>query len=138
VNKATCAFISYNKREEAEAAAEALFNKLVVKGTHLRISWGKPHQLEPNQFQGEFLAGETGPNYFSLPPPGATSNPYYSTIPQRPFYPSMDPNLMGSRPIDPDANLNKEERQQHSHNVPTSTATLNLSTFPILVPNPTP
>jgi len=140
VNKATCAFITYNKREEAEAAAEALFNKLIVKGTHLRISWGKPQQLEPGEFQGEFFSGDSSPNYFSLPPPGTTSNPYY--LQQRPYYPSMDPNLMGSRPIDSDPLQNKEQQPHYPttqpFSVPPTSAPLNAAPFPILVPNPTP
>jgi len=51
VPKVSCAFISYTTREAAEAAAEALFGKLNIKGVPIRILWGKPHQYEPGQFQ---------------------------------------------------------------------------------------
>ncbi len=38
----SCAFVTYTTRAAAESAAETLFNKLVVNGVPLRMSWGKP------------------------------------------------------------------------------------------------
>jgi len=107
VPRAMCAFITYTGRDGAESAAENLYSKLVIKGTHIRISWGKPQQFEPGQFQmvdqqhasQPAGMGSASNNYFSLPPPPGPPPGihYYPPVP-RPYYPSMDPNLMGSKP----------------------------------------
>jgi len=98
-----CAFITYTSRSAAEAAAEALYNKLFIKGCFLRISWGKPASL-----QGQ---PEAQDNYFSLPPAPGSAAPngppapaFYFPTPgaaqpfARPYYPSMDPNSFGAPP----------------------------------------
>lgn len=45
-HRAHCAFINYIKRKDAEAAAEACQGKAVIKGCPMRVSWGKPKQLD--------------------------------------------------------------------------------------------
>jgi len=39
-----CAFISYTTRIAAEFAAERSFNKVIVKGKRLKVSWGKSQE----------------------------------------------------------------------------------------------
>ncbi|PSN72035.1 hypothetical protein BS50DRAFT_569613 [Corynespora cassiicola Philippines] len=46
-HRAHCAYINYKTRADAEAAAEALKGKTVVKGCPLKVTWGKPKQLDP-------------------------------------------------------------------------------------------
>ncbi|KAF2009773.1 hypothetical protein BU24DRAFT_428645 [Aaosphaeria arxii CBS 175.79] len=45
-HRAHCAYINYIKRNDAEAAAEALQGKTVIKGCPLRVTWGRPKQLD--------------------------------------------------------------------------------------------
>ncbi|ORY17812.1 hypothetical protein BCR34DRAFT_554929 [Clohesyomyces aquaticus] len=45
-HRAHCAFINYIKRKDAETAAEALQGKVVIKGCPMRVTWGKPKQLD--------------------------------------------------------------------------------------------
>jgi pre-mRNA-splicing factor RBM22/SLT11 len=45
-HRAHCAFINYMKRKDAEAAAEACQGKVVIKGCPMRVTWGKPKQLD--------------------------------------------------------------------------------------------
>lgn len=45
-HRAHCAFVNYQTREDAEAAAEACQGKAVVKGCPLRVQWGKPKPLD--------------------------------------------------------------------------------------------
>ncbi|KAF2473527.1 uncharacterized protein BDR25DRAFT_392618 [Lindgomyces ingoldianus] len=45
-HRAHAAFINYVKRKDAETAAEALQGKVVIKGCPLRVTWGKPKQLD--------------------------------------------------------------------------------------------
>lgn len=37
-----CAFVTFRNRADAEEAADKLQNRLVVRGTRLRIMWGRP------------------------------------------------------------------------------------------------
>ena len=39
-----CAFVTFTSRQAAETAAEALSNRLVIKGNRCRLLWGKPQQ----------------------------------------------------------------------------------------------
>jgi len=84
------AFVEYVERSSAEAAAEALCNALIVKGTRLALNWAKPQgpprwQPQPAQAGGEGsgMLDAAGP-YSAGPPPG--------NVP----YASMDPSQMGS------------------------------------------
>lgn len=45
-HRAHCAYINYVTRKDAEAAAEALKGKVVIKGCPMRVTWGKPKQLD--------------------------------------------------------------------------------------------
>lgn len=45
-HRAHCAFINYIKRKDAEAAAEACQGKVIIKGCPMRVTWGKPKQLD--------------------------------------------------------------------------------------------
>lgn len=45
-HRAHCAYVNYVKRKDAEAAAEALQGKVVIKGCPMRVTWGKPKQLD--------------------------------------------------------------------------------------------
>ncbi|KAF2111771.1 hypothetical protein BDV96DRAFT_614617 [Lophiotrema nucula] len=45
-HRAHCAFINYVKRKDTEIAAETLQGKTVIKGCPLRVTWGKPKQLD--------------------------------------------------------------------------------------------
>lgn len=45
-HRAHCAYINYVKRSDAETAAAALQGKVVIKGCPMRVTWGKPKQLD--------------------------------------------------------------------------------------------
>lgn len=45
-HRAHCAYINYIKRQDAEGAAEALKGKVVIKGCPMKVTWGKPKQLD--------------------------------------------------------------------------------------------
>jgi pre-mRNA-splicing factor RBM22/SLT11 len=45
-HRAHCAYINYVKREDAELAAETLKGKSVIKGCPIKVTWGKPKQLD--------------------------------------------------------------------------------------------
>ncbi|KAF2191398.1 hypothetical protein K469DRAFT_623019 [Zopfia rhizophila CBS 207.26] len=67
-HRAHCAFINYTKRRDAESAAEALQGKVVIKGCPMRVTWGKPKQLDTMDRdqriayakEGRAAAGATG------------------------------------------------------------------------------
>lgn len=41
-----CAFVTFAERSEAEQAASKLHNKLIVKGSRLRLMWGRPQERQ--------------------------------------------------------------------------------------------
>lgn len=45
-HRAHCAYINYTKRADAEKAAEECRGKVVIKGCPMRVTWGKPKQLD--------------------------------------------------------------------------------------------
>lgn len=45
-HRAHCAYINYVKRQDAEIAAETLKGKVVIKGCPMKVTWGKPKQLD--------------------------------------------------------------------------------------------
>ncbi|KAF2687339.1 hypothetical protein K458DRAFT_429279 [Lentithecium fluviatile CBS 122367] len=45
-HRAHCAYINYVKRADAETAAETLKGKVVIKGCPLKVTWGRPKQLD--------------------------------------------------------------------------------------------
>jgi pre-mRNA-splicing factor RBM22/SLT11 len=105
-HRAHCAYINYVKRKDAETAAETLQGKVVIKGCPMRVTWGKPKQLDSmdqNQRmlyakEGRTVAGSSrraaasqaaigGPTEDSLdslaaiaPPPGADDEVNYASL----------------------------------------------------------
>lgn len=122
VNKNQCAFVQYIARASAEAAAEATFNKLIIRGRRLNIKWGRSQGRQggeetytgaggPPEMPLEPVPGLPGP----LPPPplGMPPGPPPFMMPPRPppglgppppppaflaavHYPSQDPSRMGA------------------------------------------
>jgi len=45
-HRAHCAYVNFVKRKDAEAAAETLKGKVVIQGCPMRVTWGKPKQLD--------------------------------------------------------------------------------------------
>ncbi|KAF9740332.1 Pre-mRNA-splicing factor slt11 [Paraphaeosphaeria minitans] len=45
-HRAHCAYINYVQRKDAETAAETLKGKVVIKGCPMKVTWGKPKQLD--------------------------------------------------------------------------------------------
>ncbi|KAF2133123.1 hypothetical protein P153DRAFT_372809 [Dothidotthia symphoricarpi CBS 119687] len=45
-HRAHCAYVNYVKRADAETAADALKGKVVIKGCPMRVTWGRPKQLD--------------------------------------------------------------------------------------------
>eukprot|EP01099_Mayorella_cantabrigiensis_P003458 TRINITY_DN2658_c0_g2_i1.p1 TRINITY_DN2658_c0_g2~~TRINITY_DN2658_c0_g2_i1.p1 ORF type:complete len:421 (-),score=61.16 TRINITY_DN2658_c0_g2_i1:135-1316(-) len=111
VHKSNCAFITYTTREAAEKATEKFGNRFNLKGVDMRISWGKPQNLDDHdqKRQGSDADGSTTTssgydgyynyNYNYNYPSNTTDSTTTTTTqaPPRPFYPSMDPSQMGSR-----------------------------------------
>lgn len=89
-----CAFITYMRRSAAEDAAKNLNGKLEIKGTYLRLAWGKKQAARSG---GSAPPGVKGaPSQFSGPPPPgmrAASTPGLTPI----HYPSQDPSNMAAR-----------------------------------------
>lgn len=101
VHKSSCAFVTFAERASADAAIRALHRKLVIKGVPIKVSWGRPQTFDPQAptVGGGFVgqAATYGLSFAAspaLPPPP----PLPGAGPVAPYYPSMDPNLMGSRP----------------------------------------
>jgi pre-mRNA-splicing factor RBM22/SLT11 len=103
-HRAHCAYVNYVKREAAETAAETLKGKVVIKGCPMRVTWGKPKQLDsldqnvrmqyakegrqaagPSRRTGAQAAIEVAPqnNFDSMaiaPPPGEEDETTYATL----------------------------------------------------------
>lgn len=105
-HRAHCAYVNYVNRQDAENAAETLKGKVVIKGCPMRVTWGKPKQLDSldqnvrMQYakEGRQAAGprrtaaaaaqaasEAAPqnNFDSMaiaPPPGADEETDYATL----------------------------------------------------------
>jgi pre-mRNA-splicing factor RBM22/SLT11 len=45
-HRAHCAYVNFIQRGDAEKAAETLKGKVVIKGCPMRVTWGKPKQLD--------------------------------------------------------------------------------------------
>ncbi|KAK9839921.1 hypothetical protein WJX74_000404 [Apatococcus lobatus] len=108
LEKRHCGFVTYEARSSAEKAAEELQNRLIVRGSRCKLMWGRPQQernsesapavpanMLPPQVQKDMGATlpfqPAAPSFFNIP--GAPGAP----PPPRPFYPSMDPESMGTR-----------------------------------------
>jgi pre-mRNA-splicing factor RBM22/SLT11 len=83
-----CAFVTYMRRDSAEAASGKLYNTLSIKGTSCRLAWGKRQSTAAPGGGGGRAA-----------PPGVRAPPGVSGGggggPQA--YPSMDPTNMAAR-----------------------------------------
>ncbi|KAA6419845.1 MAG: zinc finger CCCH domain-containing 40-like [Trebouxia sp. A1-2] len=112
-----CAFVTFTSRQAAETAAEAMSNRLIIKGNRCRLLWGKPQEkrdaaaaaalsMLPSQLQhGQGAAAPQAPvNYFNLPPTGPGAGPRY---------PSMDPSAMGSHAQREARESNDGDSQDH-------------------------
>ncbi len=44
IERKHCAFVTFTSRSAAETAAEALSNRLIIKGNRCRLLWGKPQE----------------------------------------------------------------------------------------------
>ena len=47
VTRQQCAFVEFTTRSASEAAAEKVFNKLIIKGRRLTVKWGKSQGQQP-------------------------------------------------------------------------------------------
>ena len=75
-HRAHCAFINYATREDAEKAADACRGKAIVAGCPLRVTWGKPKQLDTTDREQRLAnakEGRTVAQPRKKPLPGATS-----------------------------------------------------------------
>jgi pre-mRNA-splicing factor RBM22/SLT11 len=97
-----CAFVTFAERAAAEAAADGLANKLIVKGIRLRLMWGRPQQgrqqqqLEHDPMQ-PIVSGAAGG---AAAAGGGGGGDYFGLQQQQQAamsYPSMDPTAMGAR-----------------------------------------
>jgi len=69
VEKNSCAFVQYTKRESAETAASKCFGRLDLKGKRLNVRWGRPQQSTFSNDDGPKCTPVPGlPN--ALPNPG--------------------------------------------------------------------
>ncbi|KAF2262456.1 hypothetical protein CC78DRAFT_618513 [Lojkania enalia] len=59
-HRAHCAFINYVKRADAEKAAETLQGRVVIKGCPMRVTWGKPRQLDTMDQNERMLYAKEG------------------------------------------------------------------------------
>jgi pre-mRNA-splicing factor RBM22/SLT11 len=99
-----CAFVTFTERSAAEKAAEALHNKLIIKGVRLRLMWGRggqgqrqqehdPMQPIPSGMGGAAAAAGGGGGG---PPMAAAAQQNFFGLPEGAMYPSMDPSAQGS------------------------------------------
>jgi pre-mRNA-splicing factor RBM22/SLT11 len=63
------AYITFDHRADAENAAEALYNKLVIKGGTLRLLWAKPKEKKKRQQEHVQQEQQTTTEQLVLPPP---------------------------------------------------------------------
>lgn len=105
-----CAFVTFTERAAAEKAAEAMHNKLIIKGTRLRLMWGRggqgprgqqqqqqhdPMQPIPSNRGGAAAAAGGGGGGSGQPPLAAAQQNFFG-LPEGAMYPSMDPSAQGS------------------------------------------
>jgi len=65
-----CAFINFNTREGAEAAADALQGRAVIAGCPLRVQWGRPRPIGTMDKDERIATGREGRYAFSNSGPG--------------------------------------------------------------------
>jgi pre-mRNA-splicing factor RBM22/SLT11 len=103
-----CAFVTFTERSASEKAAEALHNKLVVKGVRLRLMWGRGGQAQRGPQQphdpmqpipsgaGTAAAAGGGGGGGAQAGMAAAAQQNYFGLPEGGMYPSMDPSAQGS------------------------------------------
>lgn len=93
VYEKNCAFITFMRRSAAEDAAKNLQKSLEIKGTKLRLAWGKKQNPRPGMSAPPGVRGASLPSEFSGPaPPGVRSGGLAPIS-----YPSQDPSSMAAR-----------------------------------------
>jgi len=130
VPRALCAFVTYATRDQAETACRKLYGKMNIKGTALRLMWGRP--------QG---SGSGDNSTLSSSTNTANANNSYNATPshlgsivgqsQTVMYPSSSSNTSSNTttPSTPAANTTSTSSQQppqqpaNNNNAATSTAT---------------
>ncbi|KAI9046961.1 hypothetical protein LZ554_009036 [Drepanopeziza brunnea f. sp. 'monogermtubi'] len=60
-----CAFVNYQTREGAEAAADALQGKAVIAGCPLRVQWGRPRPIGTMDREERIATGREGRSAFA-------------------------------------------------------------------------
>jgi len=103
VKKQCCAFVTFVKREDTEAAAAKLHRILELKDKKVHVMWGRPQQTAAKQ-ASEIMAADTS----SAPPGMPGGMPGFPAMPgtagsYKPYYPSMDPAAMGNTPLEGEA-----------------------------------
>eukprot|EP00035_Acanthoeca_spectabilis_P023289 m.448699 g.448699 ORF g.448699 m.448699 type:complete len:396 (+) comp19698_c0_seq1:34-1221(+) len=111
LKKQKAAFVHFTSRGAAEKAADAAYNKLVIKGRALKVLWGRAQgqKAKGGGGTGPSLTGGAGAApalqaapFMPPPPPGmAAAAPPGSGGPAAALYPSQDPHRMGARSAAP-------------------------------------
>ncbi|KAI9751249.1 MAG: Pre-mRNA-splicing factor slt11 [Chaenotheca gracillima] len=74
-HRSHAAFVNYQTREAAEAAAEACQGKAVVAGCPLRVQWGRPKPLDTMERQERMEIGREGRAAFGDSGAGSSAGP---------------------------------------------------------------
>lgn len=115
VRKSNCAFIQYMTRSAAEEAVKKSFQRLIINKVKLTIRWGKSQGKRKDDEDDDKKPGSSNkiqkiasvpglpigtPDYFGLVPSTSAGTAKLNTIPPlnapNVYYPSQDPNRMGS------------------------------------------
>lgn len=140
-----CAFVTFTERSAAEKAAEALHNKLVIKGVRLRLMWGRGGQAQrgPQQPHGPMqpipsgagaaAAGGSGGGGGQASMAAAAQQNYFG-LPEGGMYPSMDPSAQGSamkRPGEQDGQQDGSKRPRSGGPVQTGYGAVPMPPMPM-------
>jgi len=102
IPKSSVAFVTYASRADAEKAAEKLQNNLNIKDIQLRLHWGRSQSVDAPKIPPPAQAPIVPPpppttDYFGLAAPSVPAyQPYAWTPDMRQYYPSMNPERVGS------------------------------------------
>ena len=104
-----CAYVTFQRRSDAEKACKALHGNLTVKNTRLRVMWARRGKARATRDAPEAAAAGTGAAAAQMPPPPPTAGaagakrarppPPGVRLPQgvKP-YASMTPGASGANP----------------------------------------
>lgn len=140
-----CAFVTFTERAAAEKAAEALHNKLIIKGVRLRLMWGRggqaqrgaqqPHDpMQPIPSGRGAAAGAASGGCGGQAGVAAAAQQNYFGLPEGGMYPSMDPSAQGSAMKRP----GEQEGQQDGSKRPRSGGPTGYGAPPPMPPGPMP